>query len=60
MHRCRGSEVKEELCQVLVVSLQTNPPVRLKLDENKGSREEVSLRKWVRPASTAVKADREM
>lgn len=53
MHRCRGLEVKEELYQVLVVNLQTNPPVRLKLDENKGNREEMSLWKWAKPASAA-------
>lgn len=60
MHRCRGLEVKEELYRVLVVNLQTNPPMRLKLDENKGNREEMSLWKWVKPASADVKADREI
>lgn len=45
---------------MLVVSLQTNPAVRLKHDENKESREEVSSQKWARPVSAAVKAEKKL
>ena len=40
--------------------LQTNPPVRLKLNENKGNREERNLRKRAGPASAGMKGGRRL
>lgn len=45
---------------MLAGSRQTNPPVRLMLDENKEIRKETSSRKWVEPPPAAVKVHREI
>lgn len=44
----------------MLAAFPDNPPVRLKLDENKRSSEEMSLRKCVEPALAIVKVCRDI